>query len=254
MSGPVRCANCMTVFTPPADVPTVPVVRPRNEPAARSHLDEPVHTTPPSRGWVWLLVISCTLLTFTCFGSCAGIFGIVSNPSFKPYTAEDGSFTAIFPGDVFPLIRSANDGRDVSGVECRRDIPEEHYFVEYVTLTNAEKAKDAQKLAEEAAAKWINNQSGSLMEQEVVDHRGLPASQIFGQISIFKGNVAIRAMRDGDRMYVIGVSGGITPGSDRVSKFFDEFVPKGAADHEKRNDPAPAPPKKDGKKNPFKAE
>ena len=255
MGGPVRCANCMTVFTPTPEVPTVPVVLPRQSIVNRAtpELEEPI--TKPSRIWLWVLLLGCTLITFTCLGSFAGIFGVMSNPAFKPFAANDGTYSAIFPGEAFPIVRSI-PGREVSGVECQREIPaEERYFVEYYLLTDAEKAKDAQKAAAEAATQWISGQNGTLMEQDAVDHRGLPASQVFGQISMFKGNVAIRAMRDGDRMYVIGVSGGITPGNDRVVKFFDDFIPKGAPDQVAHHDDFPHPlPPRERKKNPFKGE
>ena len=66
------------------------------------------------------------------------------------------------------------------------------------------------------------------METDVIDHKGLPASQVVGQISLFKGNVVARAVRDGDRVYIIGVSGGVAPWNDRVEKFLDDFTPLGA--------------------------
>lgn len=143
LGGPVRCANCLAVFTPPAAAPTIPVVRPVATPRSESQIaaaDESAGR--PSRRWLWVLLLGCTLIFLTCVGSCAGLLGVMSNPPMKPYAAEDGAYTAMFPGDPRPVVRRTGDGRDVEGVECQRDLPaEEHYFVEFVVLTDDEKKK-----------------------------------------------------------------------------------------------------------------
>lgn len=248
--GPVRCANCMSVFTPSREIP---VVVPRQ---ATPRRDEPIiddEVTPrKSRSWLWVLLAGSLLISCTCIASCAGLFGVMANPQMKPYTSEDGRFAASFPGDPKPVIQATAEGRDVGGVECLRDLPaEERYFVEFVVLTPEEQKKDAQQQAVDSLQKWVQLQQGSIMETDVIDHKGLPASQIIGNLSIFKGNFVARAMRDGDRMYIIGVSGGVQPWDRRVIRFLEEFTPKGAPEKDK---PAEMPEKKGRKKNPFKGE
>jgi hypothetical protein len=239
----------MTIFTPGREIP---VVTPR---LATPKPDELTLDEPPtprrSRAWLWVLLTGCLLISCTCIASCAGLFGVLTNPKMKPYTSEDGRFTASFPGDPKPVIQTTGDGRDVGGVECLREMPaDERYFVEFVMLTPEEMKKDAQTLAADSLKKWIQNRDGTVMETDVVDYKGLPASQIVGQLTIFKGNVVARAVRDGDRMYFVGVSGGITPWDRRVTTFFDDFTPVGAPE---KGNPTRIPDK-DRKKNPFKGE
>ena len=59
------------------------------------------------------------------------------------------------------------------------------------------------------------------------------------------------AIRDDDRIYIIGVSGGVTPWNDRVEHFLNDFTPTGSPDKDKRTEP---PAKAKNKKNPFKGE
>jgi hypothetical protein len=252
LGGPVRCANCLSVFTPPAASPSIPVVRPVSTPSGAGP-DTPAGPAParPPRRWLWVLTGGCSLILLTCLGSCAGLFGVMSNPPMKPYTAEDGAYAAVFPGDPRPVVRRAGDGRDVGGMECRRDLPaEEHYFVEFVALTDDEKKKDDKVIADEAMARWVKDHDGVAHETDAVDHKGLPATRVIGQIGLLKGNVVAKAMRDGDRAYVVGVTGGVMPWNDRVVNFLDAFTPRGAPD--KDRPPDGPPPKKGGKRNPFK--
>lgn len=239
----------MTVFTPGR---AIPVVTPRPAAPKSDELiidDEPMPRR--SRLWLWVLLSGCLLISCTCIVSCAGLFGVLTNPKMKPYASEDGRFTASFPGDPKPVIQTTGDGRDVGGVECHREMPaDERYFVEFVVLTPEEQKQDAQTLAADSLKKWIQNQDGSVMETDVVDHKGLPASQIVGQLTIFKGNVVARAVRDGDRMYIVGVSGGIAPWDRRVTAFLDDFTPIGAPEKDK----PVAGPEKGRKKNPFKGD
>ena len=242
----------MTVFTPPVDdVPTVAVARtPRQTVSSEPEFSEPKPRL--SRSWLWLFLAGCTLVTCTCFGSCAGLIGIQSNPIRKPFTAVDGRFTATFPGDPKTVMQTTQDGREVSGVEFLRTMPsEERYFVEYVVLTDEERKKDSQTLVRDSLKKWIADQDGSELEASDIDHKGLTASQLVGQISLLKGNVIARAIRDDDRIYIIGVSGGVTPWNDRVEHFLNDFTPTGSPDKDKRTEP---PAKAKNKKNPFKGE
>ena len=101
-------------------------------------------------------------------------------------------------------------------------------------------------------ARWVKDQDGVAHETDAVSHKGLPATQAIGQIGLIKGNFVAKAMRDGDRVYVIGVTGGVLPGSDRVRNYLEAFTPKGAP--EKDRLPAGPPPKKGGKRNPFQGE
>lgn len=253
LGGPVRCANCLTVFSPPvAEVPTVAVAKRIASDRDEFQFDDAKPSR--SRAWLWLLLFGCTLLTCTCFGSCAGLIGIQAKPAMKPYAAGDGRFTASFPGNPNPVFKTANDGREILGVEVVRILPsEEHYFVEYIVLVDKELTKDDQKIAADTLAKWMQDQNGTIMETDVIDHKGLPAAQIFGQFNIFggRGNVVARAVRDGDRLYIVGVSGAVAQWNDRVEKFLDDFTPQGAPDNGKQNDP---PAKGARKKNPFKGD
>jgi uncharacterized protein YbaR (Trm112 family) len=247
--GPVRCASCMTVFTPGDEIP---VVVPRQ---ATPRRDEPVYDDEPtprrSRTWLWVLLAGSLLISCTCIASCAGLFGVLTNPKMKPYTSDDGRFMASFPGDPKPIIKTADEGRDVGGVECLREMPsDERYFVEFVVLTPEELKQDPQTLAESSLKKWVQNLEGTILETNKVDHKGLPASQILGQLTIFKGNLVARAVRDGDRMYIVGVSGGIMPWDRRVATFLEDFTPIGAP----AKDTPVAAPEKGRKKNPFKDE
>jgi hypothetical protein len=252
--GPVRCANCLSVFTPPVGSPTIPVVRPVATPRRDEANPFPDESAPrPSRRWLWVLLLGCALILLTCLGSCAGLLGVMSNPPMKPYAAEDGAFTAVFPGDPRPVVRRTGDGRDVGGVECQRDLPaEEHYFVEFVELSDEDKKRDDRAIAADAMTRWMKDHDGDAHETDAVDHMGLPATRVIGQIGLLKGNVVAKAMRDGNRVYVVGVTGGVMPWNDRVVKFLDAFTPKGAPDKERP--PEGPPPKKGGKKNPFKGD
>ncbi|MFO0935214.1 MAG: hypothetical protein U0798_01700 [Gemmataceae bacterium] len=270
LGGPVRCADCMNVFTPAAgSPPLVTVARPPKMTLEDEHLVENQGQSR-SRAWLWVFLLGCTLMSFACCGSCAGLYGIAVKPIMVPYTSPDQQFTASFPGKPSELFMNR---KDTAGIEFVRELPaEEHYFIEYTELTPAQKKQDPLKVANDALDAWISSLGvGTFAHRSKVDHKGLPAMKDFGQLDLFvgrlKGFVVLRAVRDGDRVYVIGVSGSVTESERRVIQFFDDFTPRGArglngkdqAKGEPAKDAAPQnedekkkPQSDEDKKNPFK--
>src|SRR5262245_33124561 len=120
MEGPVRCANCATVFNPPTMPGAVATVHASDRPRPRSRM-----------GCVWGLLGTAMLGGFCCCGGCFALVQYVDHPKFQPYSPPDQSYTVSFPGVPRGISRPSPSGKQVAGAEYQRDFPSERFFVEY---------------------------------------------------------------------------------------------------------------------------
>jgi hypothetical protein len=174
-----------------------------------------------------VLLAGCSLMLLVCMGSCVGFFNVWRNPNLKPYQDPDGAFVALFPGEVFPISRMDAQGRPLAGVEGKREFPEEQYFIEWLEPEKAALGKP-ERSPKMVVDEWIAKNNASAMENDPVkSHQGFDAAEAVGQLAFPKGNFAIRAVKVGDRVYVLGITGTVMPGSEYIDRFFDGFQPKG---------------------------
>jgi hypothetical protein len=111
---PVKCGSCGRVIQPherqpaPAPPPPPPSAGPRfpesDPPRSRGPRfpEKEFDDYPPPRRkgggvWVWLL-LGMGAFGFCCCGGVGFLFLAAANPKWEPYTADNGAFTADFPG------------------------------------------------------------------------------------------------------------------------------------------------------------
>lgn len=215
MDGPVRCANCGTVFNPPTVPGAVATVHPADRPKAKSR-----------SGCLWTALAAAIFGGFCCCGGCFALINYVDNPTFKPYSAPDQSYTVSFPGDATPVKRFGVGGQ-VVGAECTRLFPQERFFVEYLTLTPAEAREDARKKLGTICDGWLATVPGGRevrrYDREVEGH---PAIELFVQTDgLQQNNLYVRVIRVGDRVYSVGISGQIMAEHKHGDEFLDSFKP-----------------------------
>ncbi|HEY2784778.1 MAG TPA: hypothetical protein VGJ05_07355 [Fimbriiglobus sp.] len=218
--GPVRCANCSTVFTAPAGS-----TGERTGPPADRFPDRPRKRS--RSGCVWGILAVTLLSGFCCCGGCFALVNYIDNPNFQPYTAPDKSYTVSFPGTPTPLNRFGPTGRKVEGAECRRDFPKERYFVQYATLTPAEFKEGDQKLLNATCDAWLATVAGGKEDRrQMRDVDGNPAIDLFIDTGVFgMNNLYVRIMKVGNRIYSIGIDGQIRPENKHGDAFLDSFQP-----------------------------
>src|SRR5579883_709817 len=149
---PVRCAVCTTVFTPPPaaaddDAPPARLARPTARPlppAGDEYDDDQDRPRRRKRGglaWLWVLFAGLGLVSCTCCGGFGVLWWNIENPTFQPYSSDEGRFAVEFPGPAYPKKLPLGDGEPMKGVECRREFAQETYFVHYADLP-ARRVKD----------------------------------------------------------------------------------------------------------------
>jgi hypothetical protein len=164
-----------------------------------------------------------------CCGGGFALMNYIDNPTFKPYTAPDQSYSVSFPGDPTAVNRFGPTGKKVAGTEYRRDFPQERFFVEYVTLTPIEGKEDAQKILAATCDAWLATvPGGKEVRRYARDVDGHPAVDLFVQTDGFQQhNLYVRVIKVGDRVYSVGVSGQIMTDHKHGDTFLDSFKPVG---------------------------
>ena len=246
---PVRCAACMTVFTPPpadaADAADVPPVRParpaaRPRPPTEDGDEYPDDRARPRRrkrgglGWVWVLFGGLGLTTCACCGGCGALVWFVENPTVQAYSSDEGRFAVEFPGPAYPKRLPLGDGEPMKGVESRRDMFQESYFVHYTDLP-ARRVKDgSEKVLEEAAAEFLKTVRPGQSTKQLGTHAGYPAMDVVVHPpGPFETGTVARVVLVGRRLYVVGVTGQVMPETARVERFFHSFQVTDPADKKK---------------------
>jgi hypothetical protein len=216
MAGPVRCANCATVFNPPQVPGAVSTVHPSDRPRKKSR-----------SGCLWGLLAVGLFCVFGCCGTCVALFQYIENPTLKPYTAPDQTYSVSFPDTPSPVDKFGPAGKKVSGVEATRVFPKERFFVEYSTVTKAEAFDDPKKLLAALCDAWVKSISGGKeLKRYAHEVDGYPAIDLFVDTGQFGQNsLYVRVIKVGDRLYSVGVEGQIRPEHKHGDDFLDTFHP-----------------------------
>ena len=228
---PVRCAACGDAFTPPIDIPAVPVApranraEPRDNPrdeAGRSE-DEPrprrrSANRPPRRGpnvLLWLMLLGTA--GFCCLG-CAGfiVFALgMLDPTLTDYESPDGRFTAAFPGPV-EVSPQPLPGEGVLGPTTvythRRTILGgqlfDAYFVRSVELRGDPDEREKRRAVKEVLTELIGD--GTEVNQTKANLDGAEATEVQVNYPRHKPQaetLVARVAVIGDRLYAVGLRG-----------------------------------------------
>ena len=229
----VRCASCQQIFTATANAAPgdgVPVARPARKPSRSPEYgddDRPIRSRKKSgnRLVLWLLLGGAGLSMCACCGGMAVFVGKMMSPDFVPYTSPDGRFSTVFPSDTFQSKR--NTGRaaeSAQSIESTRTLFQETYFVYFVDLTDADRKKPAEKVAEEFANGLI------AMSQNGREHNARNKIAFQGHdaidlsIALTDGKFTIaRVIVTKDRAYVVGVTG---PGNPGGASWVEDYMEK----------------------------
>jgi LSD1 subclass zinc finger protein len=232
----VRCAACQNIFTVPVvssrlSVPVVSRRAPQTDDDENRSLEDGEPLTSPRRkpgsSFGWILMIFGLL---SCCGVGCGGFGvlmaIMMNPNFKPYTADDGSFTAIFPGKVTTNTDKTDDGQTRFIAETRRKLPPEYYYIQHVPVI---KKDDAETILKGAADKSVKQVVGGVeMRRSSTTIDGYPAVDQMIEHGNGQQVTLVRHILVGKRLYTIGIVGtnGLDFVIDYVDKYFSGFQVK----------------------------
>lgn len=241
---PVRCAACMTVFTPPAaaadeEVPAVRPARPvRAEPApAEDEYTDDRDRPRKKRGgarWVWVLLGLVGLSTCACCGGCGALVYYLENPTFQPYTSAEGRFAAEFPGPVGPDTKRTLAGVEMSAVEARRDVAQESYFVYYGDVPAAKLKAGPEELLTKAADELLAKaRAGQPTSKQPSTHAGHPAIDVHIQTEFMQPGMVARVVLAGKRLYVVGINGQVMPEQPRAEHFLQSFQVTGPGEAKK---------------------
>jgi LSD1 subclass zinc finger protein len=217
----VRCATCQNIFTVPevssrSNVPVVSRRTPQADDIENRSLEDGERSTSKRRkagssvGW----------------GGFGVLMAIMMNPNFKPYTADDGSFTAIFPGKVTTTTDKTDDGQTRFSVETRRKLPPEYYYIQHIEIT---KKNDAEKTLKDVADKAVKQVVGGVeMRRSSTTIDGYPAVDQLIEHGNGQQVTLVRHILVGKRLYTIGIVGtnGLDFVIDYVDKFFSGFQVK----------------------------
>src|SRR5262245_7625936 len=218
---PVRCASCGSIFTPPGEAGAA-VARP-------DYVPEPLPRRRSRAGCVWAIVGVVALSGFCCCGGCIAPVPYIDNPTFRPYEPPDKSYTVNFPRPPGVVSRPRPTGKKTARAGYDRRFPVERFFVEYVTLSPAEKKDDPQKVLNAACDTWLSTVPGGKEARRYArDVDGCPAMDLFVETGGFQqNNLYVRVLIAGDRLYSVGVSGQIMTDHRHGDEFLDSFHPKG---------------------------
>lgn len=195
----------------------------RAESRSRQTQSQQTKNRSRSTAWLWVLFVGCGLIAFSCFGGCLGIMNGWSNPKLESFEEEEEKqFVALFPQQPFPIVRKNINGQDLKGLEAKRDFPEEVYFVEFTELED----NAGKKSAKDVLNDWMQQNEAKQMSFDPVVHQNFEAVQSTGQLNFLRGNYVVRSIKVGNRIYTIGITGSVMPGSEYVEKFMNGFQPK----------------------------
>ena len=229
----VRCALCQQIFTAAGNAVAddgIPVMQPARKPARSPEYgddDQPIRARNKTgnRLILWLLLGGAGLSIFACCGGMAVFVGKMMSPDFVPYASPDGRFKIEFPSDTQQSKR--NTGRaaeSAQSVESTRTIYQETYFVYFVELSDADRKKPAEKVAEEFARGLIDmSQNGrEHTARTKIAFQGYDAIDL--SIALTDGKFTIaRVIVTKDRAYVVGVTG---PGNPGGAPWVEDYLEK----------------------------
>jgi hypothetical protein len=238
----------MTVFTPPpADTDEPPeeatsTARPTARRVARADESDDFddrgdrdRRRPRRRGsltWLWFLFGGLGLMGCLCCGGFGLVFYASENPTFQPYSSPEGKFTAEFPGPTVPQRLALGEGKPMTGVESRREMYQETYFIYYVDLPKAPRDDKVDDVLQKAATDLIaaKGRPGQPTTKAPATHGGHPAVEVHVQVVPFEpsSGLVARVVLVGKRLYVIGVNGQVMPEQNRVEHFLQSFKITGA--------------------------
>jgi len=248
---PVKCGACGRVIQPNERhaAPPPPPSRsapqfPRDDtPASRSPRfpDQPQDETyapPRKKGgllWLWLL-LGLGGFGFCCCGGGVLLLIAAANPKWEPYTAENGAFTADFPGKPIYQTKPVKWPDDKEGIGheygALQPLQQQGVGVHYADLPKSMKAirPTDKKLLKLGLADFKATSTNFTVQSSVeTQHGRYEAMDVEGTMTDPKQGllqVSLRVMIVGDRVFTL-----IAAGKDRKKlqptrdKFFDSFKP-----------------------------
>lgn len=221
---PVRCGACGNVFTPglPAAIPQK--FDARSFPDTDTETEtRPIIAAPPSNIGIWLLAFVTTILFGALSTICVWGVLLVAYPEFESTEDAVGGFQAVFPAQPTAIRRTWGNDQLVQGQEFSREIPDERYFV-YYTDWPADQQQQPIEDRFDTVIEWLLDQFPGMEEvdQDRTTHDGYPARDLLANGVEFQSLIA-RIIQADDRVYVVGITGPITPVDARVRQFFHGF-------------------------------
>lgn len=236
---PVRCASCMTVFTPDPALEgetrsdaRPPRVARRVDDAAelKDDYDDERPRRRPARkkaglAWLWILFGGFGLTTCACCGGFGFLVYNIENPTFQTFQSPEKEFSVDFPGpgkNGFPIKLT---GIDMQVHECKREMYQELYFV-YSGRVDADKVKAGpEALLDEVADELLKRaplqQQGTRIS---ANYEGYPAMDVtIPPGGPFDEGTIARVILVNDRLYVIGINGQVLPESPRAEHFLSSL-------------------------------
>jgi hypothetical protein len=185
--------------------------------------------------WVWVL-LGFAAFGFCCCGGVSLLVLAAANPRWEPYTADNGAFTADFPGK--PVYQSKpfkwNDGKEGTSHEygALQLINAQGFGVHYADLPKsmlAFRPSDKKLLKaglDEFKANSTNFTVGSENYHKVGQYVALDIDGTMTDPQHGLLQVSVRVMIVGDRVFTLVAAGKdkakLTPAKDR---FFNSFKP-----------------------------
>lgn len=228
----VRCAVCQKVFTVPMTMSerTIPVVNRSELPSRPDLQDEQETDEQPKRrrasGGSFGLVLILLGFLSCCGLGCGGftlLVVMVANPSFQPYTAPDGTFSAVFPGKVTAKADDNPDQKKAFSVEARRKLPPEFYFVKHAELPKGDAPELVLKAEADRSVREVAGGIEMRRSEKTVD--GYPAIDLMIEHASGQQVTLVRHIVVGKRLYSVGIIGphGLDFPIDYVDRFFSGF-------------------------------
>jgi hypothetical protein len=219
---PVRCGLCGHVFTPrPSDRASEPA-EPRFDSKVRAQHRQSGPASA-SNSAVWFLAFVTAIIFGAISSFCVWGVLLVAYPRFEAITDAAGGFRAVFPGEPTAVCRTWADDQLVFGQEFTREIPDERYFVYYTDWpANLQHLPTEDRF--DIVIEWLLDQYPGIeeREQDRMTHDGYPARDLLADGVEFQ-TLVVRMIQVNDRVYVVGISGPISPVDARVREFFRGF-------------------------------
>jgi hypothetical protein len=239
---PVRCGNCSRIFTPRESLSAAEFDA---APPRRRRRQYPETESRSSTRRVLLIIFGVLgLLGLVCCGGLGYFVYVAMNPTWKPYDSPTGEFSGKFPGDPVAGTCLSGRGKEIATeISAHRKFFQENYFVYFISLTDADKRKDSDKLLDELADGLLaqNPASTEVRPRVKRTHGGHEAMDVCLEL-IDERHVQARIVLANGMAYVVGVTHQHQPDEAYwVIEFIDAFQP---------NAPKPAAP--GNGKNPFR--